>query len=349
MKLKKCISTILMVIFLFSITAGPMGCGDSKPTVKDPPLQGDGASINGALLSKVVGGLVDGAYGQVGGDVMGLILNLLGYGGGSGDQSALNAMSAKLDQIVSLLKDIKNQLDQLLLQLKITEEEILANTNDPTNAITQITSVHEELQGLSKKNAGSVDQTTLTGFTNRVENVYNIYAQVNTIHNAILPPTVVKAPVLNNFTDLSINKGNSLMDSYLGLEQYFSQLLYYQLEGVNLIVETKIYRKKAGLPQIDGREAVEMAEKLRPHLVIMDIQMPELDGIAACETIRTRYPETRVVLYSMHAPETFGKEALDKADRFVTKERLLDELPGIIRHETAQDALNISGSENKKT
>jgi photosystem II stability/assembly factor-like uncharacterized protein len=235
-----------------------------------PRLQGDESSFYGALLSKVLGGLVSGAAGKIGGDIMGQILDLLGYGG-SGDQGQLDAMSQKLDQIVSLLNDIKNELDQLLVQLKITEEEILANTNDPTNAITQITSAHEELQGLSKKSAGGVDQTTLTGFTNRVENVYNIYAQVNTIHDAILPPTEVKAPVLNNFTDLSINKGNSLTDTYLGLEQYFSQLLYYQMEGVNLIVETKIYREKAGLPQIDGRDAQAymdffMQNKLNPQV-----------------------------------------------------------------------------------
>jgi hypothetical protein len=231
-----------------------MGCGDSKPVVKDTPLQGYESSFYGALLSKVLGGLVSGAAGEIGGDAMGYILSLLGYGG-SGDQGQLDAMSQKLDQIVSLLNQIQQTLDQLLVQLKITEEEILANTSDPTNAITQINTAHEELQGLSKNNVGSVAQTTLTNFTTRVENIYNIYVQVNTIHDAILPPTEVKAPVLNNLTDLSINKGNSLTASYLGLEQYFAQLLYYQMEGVNLIVETKIYRAKAGLPQIDGRDA----------------------------------------------------------------------------------------------
>lgn len=272
MKTKRTI-VLAMVLFLFvSGFAGPMGCGDSSAPVKSPRLQGDDASFNGGLLQEVLSGLLDGASGEVGGDAMGLILNLLGWGGGGGDdQQYLAAMSQKLDQIVSLLNDIKNQLDALMQQLKITEEEILANTNDPSNAITQIDSSHQELQGLSKKNSGSVDQATLANFTYRAENVYNVYEQVNAIHDAIVPPTIAKTPVLNNFAALALNKGNSLTDSYLGLEQYFAQLLYYQMEGVNLIVETKTYRKKAGLPQIDGREADEYmdfftSEKLHPEV-----------------------------------------------------------------------------------
>lgn len=272
MKTKRTI-VLAMVLFLFvSGFAGPMGCGDSSAPVKSPRLQGEEAPFNGGLLKDLLTGLWDGASGELGGDAMGLILNLLGWGGGGGDdQQYLAAMSQKLDQIVSLLNDIKNQLDALMQQLKITEEEILANTNDPSNAITQIDSSHQELQGLSKKGAGSVDQATLANFTNRAENVYNVYEQVNAIHDAIIPPTVAKTPVLNNFADLALNKGNNLTDSYLGLEQYFAQLLYYQMEGVNLIVETKTYRKKAGLPQIDGREADEYmnfftSQKLQPEV-----------------------------------------------------------------------------------
>ncbi|MHB8770944.1 MAG: hypothetical protein ACYC7J_08110 [Syntrophales bacterium] len=269
----KCTIVLSMVLFLFVFGfAGPMGCGDSQTPAKSPRLQGDESPFSGGLLKDLLTGLWDGASGEIGGDAMGLILNLLGWGGGGGDdQQDLAAMSQKLDEIVSLLSDIENRLDALLKQLKITEEEILANTNDPSNAITQIDSSHQELQGLSKKGAGSVDQATLANFTNRAENVYNVYEQVNAIHDAIVPPTIAKTPVLNNFADLALNKGNSLTDSYLGLEQYFAQLLYYQMEGVNLIVETKTYRKKAGLPQIDGREADEYmnfftSQKLQPEV-----------------------------------------------------------------------------------
>jgi hypothetical protein len=222
-----------------------------------PRLQGGESSFYGGLLKEVVSGLVSGAAGKIGGDSMGYILNLLGYGGG-GDQQNLDAMSGKLDQIVDYLGNIKSELDDLMNQLKITEEEILKNVNNPKDAINSIASTHEDLQKLSKNSAGSVQpgSETFTDFLNTVENVRDIYQQVDNIKYAIIPLTSANAPVLNNFTKLSIDEGNSLWNIYLGLEQYFSQLVYYQMEGVNLICETKIYRDKAKLAQVrDGFNA----------------------------------------------------------------------------------------------
>jgi len=222
-----------------------------------PRLQGDEASFYGSLLKTVLSGLIYGAAGQIGSGAMGEILDLLGWGSNQ-DQDNLNEMSSKLDQIVDYLGNIKSELDDLMNQLKITEEEILENVNDPTDAINKIASTHEDLQTLSKNNAGSLQpgSETFTDFLNTVENVRDIYQQVDNIKYAIIPLTSANAPVLNNFTKLSIDEGNSLWNIYLGLEQYFSQLLYYQMEGVNLIIETKIYRDKAKLDQVrDGFNA----------------------------------------------------------------------------------------------
>ena len=59
----------------------------------------------------------------------------------------------------------------------------------------------------------------------------------------------------------------------------------------------------------DGRAAVEQAETLRPDLVLMDIQMPGLDGIAATERIRRRLPGTQVVIMTALA----GDEHVERA------------------------------------
>jgi NarL family two-component system response regulator LiaR len=82
----------------------------------------------------------------------------------------------------------------------------------------------------------------------------------------------------------------------------------------------------------NGVEAVAMVEKLRPLLVIMDIQMPEMDGVTACRLLKASHPDLRVILYSMNTPDNYENESLGRADSFVPKDRLFDELRGLLNH-----------------
>jgi len=55
----------------------------------------------------------------------------------------------------------------------------------------------------------------------------------------------------------------------------------------------------------DGQEAVELAERLRPRLIIMDVNMPRMNGIEATAVIKSRLTDTSVIGLSVHAsPET---------------------------------------------
>ena len=60
----------------------------------------------------------------------------------------------------------------------------------------------------------------------------------------------------------------------------------------------------------DGREAIRLAEELAPHVVIMDIAMPNLNGIEATAQMTKRNPQLRVIILSMHSDESYLTRAL---------------------------------------
>lgn len=60
----------------------------------------------------------------------------------------------------------------------------------------------------------------------------------------------------------------------------------------------------------DGRAAVRMAEELSPDIVIIDIAMPNLNGIQATTQIVKKNPQTGVIILSMHSDETYITRAL---------------------------------------
>ena len=70
----------------------------------------------------------------------------------------------------------------------------------------------------------------------------------------------------------------------------------------------------------DGSSAIEMVEKHRPEIVLMDISMPVLDGIEATRIIRSEFPGTKVLVLTMHAVEIFSDRAYQAgACRFLSK------------------------------
>jgi DNA-binding NarL/FixJ family response regulator len=60
----------------------------------------------------------------------------------------------------------------------------------------------------------------------------------------------------------------------------------------------------------NGREALLLCSRLHPDLVLMDVRMPEMDGLAATREIKQRYPQTSVMMVTMHENPDYLLEAL---------------------------------------
>jgi len=93
-----------------------------------------------------------------------------------------------------------------------------------------------------------------------------------------------------------------------------------------------------------GREALRLAEELRPDLVIMDISLPDVSGIDLTRQIRQLIPQARILMVSMHAQPEYIAEAFQAgATGYVVKEsaaaRLLQGLEAVTRGEYFLDGL----------
>jgi DNA-binding NarL/FixJ family response regulator len=89
----------------------------------------------------------------------------------------------------------------------------------------------------------------------------------------------------------------------------------------------------------DGREAVAAALRLKPHVVVMDLGMPGLNGVDATRQIRRESPETYVVILSMHGGEEHVRPAIRAgASGYLVKGSGLSDLVAAIRAVAAGEA-----------
>lgn len=76
-----------------------------------------------------------------------------------------------------------------------------------------------------------------------------------------------------------------------------------------------------------GEEAVELAKKLRPNIVIMDINLPGINGIEATQQIRKFSPGSRILGVSLHTQPTYARKMMQKgAMGYVTKNSSREEM-----------------------
>lgn len=95
----------------------------------------------------------------------------------------------------------------------------------------------------------------------------------------------------------------------------------------------------------NGFEAVEQAAALKPDVILLDITMPELDGLTAVPLIRKRAPETQIIILTLHESLDMARTAaLMGATVYITKSLITDALvPAIESLHFEMDVLHESG------
>jgi DNA-binding NarL/FixJ family response regulator len=102
-------------------------------------------------------------------------------------------------------------------------------------------------------------------------------------------------------------------------------------QGLKLILSAHADLQVIG-EAANGREAIELAEKLRPDIVLMDVAMPEVNGIEATRRMVEANPRIRILVLSMHKEAVYVREILRAGARgYILKDAIDTELLNAVR------------------
>jgi DNA-binding NarL/FixJ family response regulator len=107
-------------------------------------------------------------------------------------------------------------------------------------------------------------------------------------------------------------------------------------KGIRTLLEAQTGREVCGEAS-NGRDAVKLAARLNPNIAVLDLEMPELNGLEATRQIKKGSPDIEVLIYSMHESEQLIREAIATGARaYVLKsdagQHLVQAVEALSRH-----------------
>ena len=98
------------------------------------------------------------------------------------------------------------------------------------------------------------------------------------------------------------------------------------VDGLRLLLDKKKNIAVVGVAQ-DGSEAIDLANKTQPNIILLDISMPRLNGIDAARQILHNMPDVKIIMLSMHADKRYIQQALRVgAKGYILKESAVSEV-----------------------
>jgi len=112
-------------------------------------------------------------------------------------------------------------------------------------------------------------------------------------------------------------------------------------EGLAIILEAQSDIKVVG-QAADGREAIDLARRLQPDVILMDIKMPRLDGIQATRRIKEDLPTTPIIILTTYADDELVFEGIRAGAsgyllKDITRDQLAEAVRGAVRGEAQID------------
>ena len=110
-------------------------------------------------------------------------------------------------------------------------------------------------------------------------------------------------------------------------------------QGIKLLLEIEPDIQVVG-QAANGREALQQAETLHPDVVLMDVRMPEMDGVAATRELSVRFPEVKVIILTTFEDDETVFEGLKAGARgYLLKDISSEEMADAVRKVAVGEAL----------